>query len=208
MADEKPIAPGGSLADDEKALHKGRGKMMMFMVVVVIAAIAGAVFFVMQSGKGEEARVTQRSLNKLHADYYRPFWGCALQGPVERYKRDTDLIAKLSKMATGSEKRYAAYIRTKCMPQIAPYRTKLDSLPPAPEMYGDQIQELGARIDQVRSSWTDFVAYLESGDVDPETTPERVELVAKGWYEYAKTRREIQGTTLEALGEESTSAAR
>lgn len=202
MADEQPQAPVGStsLADDEKALHKGRGKMVVVNTVALLALLAAGAWYVMTSSKGEEVRTTLGSVNKLNRDHYKAFWGCALQSPVERYQKAEDLIAKMSKMATGSEKRYAAYIRNKCMPNLQPYRVNLDALPPAPEDLSADVDALGQRIDQVRSSWTDFIGYLESTEVDAETTPERVQVVAKGWYDYAVTLRKLQDRGKKMIG--------
>lgn len=203
MADEKPqqAVPGtSSFADDEKALHKGRGKMVVFSLVAVAIVLGALGWFVMQDNAGQEVRETMGGVNRLNRDHYKAFWGCALQSPMERYTKAEDLIAKLSKMATGSEKRYAAYIRTKCMPNLQPYRANLDALPkPAEELRAD-VEAIGTRIDTVRSSWTDFVTYLESPDTDAETTPERAQIVAKGWYDYAVSLRQFQDKGKKLLG--------
>jgi hypothetical protein len=201
MADEKPQLTA-SLADDERALHKGRGKMGVAIAVFAIALVGAGVWYVMTASQGEEVRTTLGNVNRLNREHYKSFWGCALQSPMERYTKAgaAELIVKLSKMVTGSEKRYAAYIRTKCMPNLAPYRANLDALPqPAAELQAE-VAAIGGRIDTVRSSWTDFIAYLESTDVDPETTPERVQIVAKGWYDYQKTFREFQDKGNKVLG--------
>lgn len=199
MADDKPQMTA-SLADDERALHKGRGKMGAAIAVFAILLLGAVGWGVMTAGQGEDVRQTLASVNRLNREHYKVFWGCALQSPMERYKKAEDLIVKLSKMATGSEKRYAAYIRTKCMPNLAPYRANLDALPqPAAELQAE-VAAIGSRIDTVRSSWTDFVAYLESTEIDPETTPERAQIVAKGWYDYAVSLGEFQKKGNKILG--------
>lgn len=202
MADEQPQAPVGSmsLAEEEKALHKGRYRQVLAYTAMLIVILGAGGWYILTSSKGEEVKVTLGSVNRLNRDHYKAFWGCALQSPMERYTRAEDLIAKMSKMATGSEKRYAAYIRNKCMPNLQPYRVNLDALPPAPEDLRGDVDALGQRIDQVRSTWTDFIAYLESTDVDAETTPERVQVVAKGWYDYAVTLRKLQDHGKKMLG--------
>lgn len=203
MADDKPQQPvpgSTSLADDEKALHKGRGKMVAFNTAALILILGAIAWFVMKDTAGQEVKETLGGVNRLHRDHYKAFWGCALQSPVERYTKAEDLIAKLSKMATGSEKRYAAYIRNKCMPNLQPYRANLDALPKPAEQLRAEVDAIGGRIDTVRSSWTDFVTYLESPDVDAETTPERVQIVAKGWYDYAVALRKFQDKGKKLLG--------
>lgn len=202
MADDKPQqpVPTTTFADDEKALHKGRGRMVVFNTSALILILGAIAWFVMKDTAGQEVRSTLGGVNRLHRDHYKAFWGCALQSPVERYTKAEDLIAKLSKMATGSEKRYAAYIRNKCMPNLQPYRANLDALPKGAAELQAELDALGPRIDTVRSSWTDFIAYLESPDVDPETTPERVQIVAKGWYDYAVSLRKFQDKGKALLG--------
>lgn len=203
MADDKPQQPvpgTTSLAEDEKALHKGRGKMVAFNTAALVLILGAIGWYAVTSTAGQEVKDTLKGVNRLHREHYKAFWGCALQSPVERYTKAEDLIAKLSKMATGSEKRYAAYIRNKCMPNLQPYRANLDALPkPADELRAD-VDAIGARIDTVRSSWTDFVSYLESTEIDTETTPERAQLVAKGWYDYAVSLRQFQDRGKKLLG--------
>lgn len=203
MADDKPQQPvpgTTSLAEDEKALHKGRGKMVAFNTAALVLILGAIGWYAVTSTAGQEVKDTLKGVNRLHREHYKAFWGCALQSPVERYTKAEDLIAKLSKMATGSEKRYAAYIRNKCMPNLQPYRANLDALPkPAEELRAD-VDAIGARIDTVRSSWTDFVSYLESTEIDTETTPERAQLVAKGWYDYAVSLRQFQDRGKKLLG--------
>src|SRR5512134_3622108 len=105
MADEQPQIPVGSssLADDEKALHKGRGRQVAVYTIALLALIVAGAWYVLTSSKGEEVRTTLGSVNKLNRDHYKAFWGCALQGPMERYTKAEELIIKLSTMATGSE---------------------------------------------------------------------------------------------------------
>jgi len=202
MADEQNPQPGGamSLADEERALHKGRGRMVFGIAVFAAVAIGAAAWFVVTSSAGEDVRQTLGGVNRLNRDHYKAFWGCALQSPMERFSKAEDLITKVSKMATGREKRYAQYIRGKCMPNLQPYRANLDALPPPAADLQAEVQEVGQRIEQVRTSWNDFVAYLESEQIDPETTPERVQLVAKGWYDYAVSLRKFQDKGRELIG--------
>lgn len=192
--------PTTGIEEDEKALHKGRGKMIAFAVVVVLAAVGGLVAFMAMGQSDELYSELGRNLNAQDREHFNRFWGCAFQGVVQ-VRNNQDVEYQIQKRARQGGRRYGKLVREQCMPMIAPMRTKLDGMVAPPELQSE-VHQLAERIGELQSAWSEFVAHLDSGEYDPEddVSVGHVRKIAKGWYDYKVRRAAVAKSINKRLG--------
>lgn len=196
-----PLGPVGSLEAEEKALKKGKGRMLAGMIVAAIAAVAFLVWY-MSSG-GEDAYGTfGRNINGYDQQYFDQFWGCSLQGvDLRNIRTNDDLRGEIHERAARGGPRYAAHVRERCMPKLAEMEPKLTALIP-PEDMAAKLTELNETVQRLRAAWGDFAGYLENleGGYDEDDADEKVGQIARAWYDYSRTHNELNRSVREKLG--------
>src|SRR5687768_10007078 len=70
---------GPGFEADEKALKKGRGRMLAAMVGAVVLVIAGLALY-LSSGDDETYTKFGQHVNGYDGQYFDQFWACALDG--------------------------------------------------------------------------------------------------------------------------------
>ena len=190
-----PLSTG--IEAEERALQKGKGKMIAFAVLVVLAAGGGLVAFMAMGQSDELYSELGKNLNAADRDHFTRFWGCAFQGVVQ-IRNNQDIEYQIHKRARAGGRRYAKVISTQCMPMIEPMRTRLDGTIAPPELQ-PQVRQLANDIGALQSAWSEFIAHLDTGDYDQEddSSIAYVRKIAKGWYDY-KIHRSSLGKAINA----------
>ena len=177
-----------SFEEDEKAMKKGRGKMIAFAVAAAIFGIGGLGFFIMQDSGREPYEEFGRRLSGMHEDYFQKFWVCAFQGPaILEVKNNRDLTDQIIKRATAGRARYGAMVKDKCLATLDDMRPKIDATIPPAEMKGE-LAELGVASDALHSAWGDFIAVLEASPdgFDADANESKLNAIGKAWFDYKK----------------------
>ncbi|MFW6050489.1 MAG: hypothetical protein ACODAU_04905 [Myxococcota bacterium] len=196
--------PGGhaSLEVEERALKKGRGRMVAGMAVAGVGAVAALVLY-MASGGDEAHAQFGRQVNGLDQGTYDAFWGCVMQGyDLSRLRSDQDLRSELHQRAEQGRDRFGAHVRDECMPRLAELEPELERLVP-PEGMGPPLRDLTGAVKQLRGSFSDFVAHLDGLDeeepYDREAASEPVGRIAKAWYDYSVALSELNARLKQEL---------
>jgi len=200
-----PSSPlgGASLEDEEKAMRKGKGRMMVGMIVAVLLAI-GAIVLVMISGGQDEAYSNWgRHINGVRLAHFDAFWGCTLQGANLADIRDnTELLRQIDVRATQGGARYATHVQETCMPKLAGLEARLDLKAPPDDMVTD-VREIKDAAAALRSNWSDLVSQLarRSEDTfDEAAARTSVNNIAKAWYDYRRIHSRMNSKVREHLG--------
>ena len=198
-----PTSPlgGPSLEAEERAMRKGKGRMVAAMVVAGLGAVVGLILY-MSSGGDDAYAVFGRNVNGLDRQHFDRFWNCTLQGyDTALLKSDQDLREQLHKRAGIGRDRFAALVRDECMPHLADMEPALQSLIP-PEDMQPAVRDLVDAVNDLRGGFSDYIAHLdqvESYDREAAAATGPVGRIAKGWYDYRKTLSELNKTLKEKL---------
>lgn len=199
-----PMSPlgGPSLDAEEKAMRKGKGRMLAGMIAAVVAAVVLAVVFLASGGEAEAYRQFGRNVNGLKQEHFDQFWGCALRGENLADINDNEaLMAQIDLRGVQGSKRYVAHVRDDCMENLAELRSKLDALIPPEDMQGD-VNELAEATSQLRSAWSNFIAHVDSAETyDSDAAREPITQIARGWYDFRRVHAQINSTIREKIGE-------
>jgi len=198
---QPPLPPlgGASFEAEEKALKKGRGRMMAAMIGGVLAALAALAFF-MAPDERETYREFGKKVNGLDEQYFDAFWACAFQNvDLRNLRTNEDLEAQIQRRSGQATKRYGAYVRDRCLPKLTTMEPKLEALLP-PDDFKTQIRELSRSLNTVRSSWSEFIAYLDTVDeYDQDLARPGVSKISKGWYDYRRAHSALNKSLRERL---------
>lgn len=206
LGGQPPLSPlgGPSLEEEEKAMRKGKGRMLAGMILAVVAAVA-ALGLYLASGDDETYSEFGRNVNGLHQARFNKFWDCSFQGfPMAKVKNDQDLREQIHKRASVGKARFGRLVRDDCLPELAELEPGLTALIP-PEEFAEQVRELSDSVGSLRSGWSDFIAHLDGlGDqpYDEGAASEQVGRIAKGWYDYRRTHGALNAKLREKLGTE------
>jgi hypothetical protein len=214
MADEKegaaPPAPERQLSieEEERAMHTGGWKLPLWLGLFAVGVIGGITWFVMQGSEVEEVETAAGQLNRLHTEHFVAFYGCAkVPHEMRVYKTMDDVTRRMAKVAWGSEKRYATYLRTKCIPQFGDYGSKVAAME-TPQGMRSEVNDLAAKIRDLRSAWDEYVRYLDR-PMDPDLSGEDLEAqhidhavpVAKALAAYTLSRNKVAKVVKELRGQ-------
>jgi hypothetical protein len=187
MADVQPPLGGPSLDAEEKAMKGGKGGMIAGTIIVLLLLGGAGTWAVMSGGETDRYGEFGRTVNGIHSTDYVQFWACALQSGTayDRMRTNEDLGAALDQRATRGGTRFGARVRDACMPKLADMKPKIDSLLP-PEDLRTQIRELGVGVDELRSGWSEYIAYLDQhgSPYDHDDALDHVVKIEKGWFDY------------------------
>jgi hypothetical protein len=189
-----PLGGGPSLEDEEKAMKGGRWRMIVGMIVAVLAAV-GLLAWAMTGDDMQEYRTFGRNINGYDGEHFNQFWACTLQNvDLRNLNKTEDLVAQIHRRAQTGNKRYTAVVNQRCMPKLAELKPKLDALIAPADMQA-QLQELSNSAGQMRDAWAAYIAYVdgltEPYDAEGEAAQDHVRSIAKGWYDYRRSRKTI-----------------
>jgi len=203
MAEQQPPTLGGpSLEADEKAMKSGGGMIAAAVVVVILILGAGA-WALLSGGESDRYGEFGRTVNGNHSHYWLDFWSCSFQsGQIyDRVRTNDDLASELDQRASRGSTRYGAMVRDRCLPKLAEMQDKTASLIP-PDDLRDQIRDLGTAIGEVRSGWSEYIAYLDQhgADYDHDDAQEHVVKIEKGWYDYKRAFKNVNDRVRTKIG--------
>lgn len=181
-----PLTPigGPSLEQEEKALRRGRGRMLAGMVAAVLAAVGGLAWFVSSSGPSEYGQLG-RQINGMRAQHFDAFWACALpREDLRNLRNDQQLRAEIAERAAQPHA-YAVHVRTQCMVLLDEHLPPLDALI-LPEDLRVPVEALRAAVEAQRAAWQAFLQHLDrvEGGFDAEDADQELGAIARGWYDY------------------------
>lgn len=190
-----------TLSDAEAAMHKGRGGMIAAAVVAVLGVVGGVVFLM---GGDDERRVYSelgKTINGVRSGAFDQFWACLLQGENLRdLKSNEDVVSKVERRAAGASARYAKQMRDECMPKLEGVEPKLSVLILPPDLK-PAVAELTTAVGDLRSATSNFVSYLDQPelDYDEEESREKIQKMARGWYDFRKAHADANKVLKEHL---------
>lgn len=197
-----PLGPTGhSLEEDEKAMKSGRGRMIAGMVGAVVLAI-GAFIFSISGGEDETYATFGRNINRLDAEGFDAFWGCAFQGNEEVHNNQ-ELAEALVARATRGRARYGRLLHDQCVEKLDTLEPGLGGLIPPDDMR-EQLTALGGAVTELRSGFSDWIAYLDTleGDeqYDEDAGHDALQKISHGWFEYRRVHGALNHDLREKLG--------
>lgn len=198
-----PGDPLGSLDADERAMKKGKGRMLAAMIVAGVAAVAAVALYLASGGQDAYATFGKK-INGLDERHYDAFWGCAFQGyDLKRIRSDQDLRNQLHMRAEQGRARYGAHLRDACLPKLAAMEPELKALVP-PEGLAPEVRTLTDSVSDLRGGLSDYIAYLDGLDKDEpydrEAASDQVGRIAKAWYDYGVAFSTLQKELKAHLG--------
>jgi hypothetical protein len=179
---------GGTMADDEAAMRKGKGGALALMVLLGVALLGGLAL--VMSG-GDEERVygeIGKRVNGLKQASFDQFWGCALQGSNLRdINTNAELAFQIDVRALERGSAYALRLRDSCMDKLAEITPELDSLIVPDELKAD-VDAMKTATGKLRSALSGFVAYLDDAELhyDPDKARPMIQEITRGWYDFKK----------------------
>jgi len=193
-----------SLADQEAAMQKGKGKTLLFFGVVILAVILGSFFLL---SEGDEQRLygdMGKKLNGWTTEHFDQFWGCALPGTnLKDIKTNEQLISQIMERAARTGSTYAIHVREKCLDKLGGIEDKIEALLLPEDIKSDAMgmKEASASL---RSSWRELIIYLDNPQLefDEEEARAKVIKIARGWYEFKKAHASLNKTLRTKLNKE------
>jgi hypothetical protein len=182
-----PGGPLGSLELDERAMKKGKGRMVAGMVLAGVGAVVALAFYLAAGGESPYAGFG-RSVNGLHQQHFEAFWGCVMQGhDMRRVKNDQDLRQQLHERAGRGRARFAAHVRDDCLPKLADLEPGLAALVP-PDDVAQPVRDMLDAVSRLRGGFSDYIAHLDGLDKEQPYVPEDAEdpmgRITRAWYDY------------------------
>lgn len=199
--EEPPGGSMGSLEDDERAMKKGKGRMIAGMAIAGLAAVVAIVLY-LASGGDEAYSSFGKKVNGRDQQFYDAFWGCVLQGyDLDRIRSDQDLRNQLNLRARNGRSQFGAMVRDECLPKLSELEPALASINP-PEGMADPLRGLTDAVGELRGAWSDYIAYLDGLGDEPygqDAASEHVGRIAKAWYDYSVALSELNKELKEHL---------
>ncbi|MDD9942567.1 MAG: hypothetical protein OXU20_16120 [Myxococcales bacterium] len=180
---------GGTLADQEAAMKKGKGRSLVLFVAFG-ALLVGLLFFLM--GGGDERRVYSelgRKINRVKLEGFDRFWGCALKGEdLRTIKSNTDLTYHLMGRAARVGRPYAQHLRDSCLPLLADIEPELDVLIVHDAELKADVSRMSEATGDLRSALGGLVSYLDKDELEFEEAMAQghIKKIARAWYEFRK----------------------
>jgi hypothetical protein len=191
-----------SLEEEERAMHTGGWKLPVMLGIMAVGIIGGIAWFVMQGSAVEEVESAAGQLNRLHTEHFVAFYGCAkVPHEMRQYKTMEDVTRRMAKNSWGSEKRYAGYVKSKCIPQFGNYGSQVAAMETPADMQGE-VRDLAEKIRDLRSSWEEYIRYLDRAVADEEAHMQAAVPVAKALAEYTVARNKLAMVVNKLRGQE------
>ena len=200
-----------ALAEAERALKRGRRKMLVAMIGAAVAALA-ALGLYMASGDDEVLARFGRRVNGLDKQHYKAFWACVLPGANLRDIRDNEtLVRQIHLRAERRPKAYAKHLRERCLPKLKELEPALGAvIVPAPfdkplqGMDNPPVRQMEDAVRRLRAATLEFANYLQglAGGYDREEATQALEPVARAWYDYKLALARLNQALREALGKQ------
>jgi hypothetical protein len=179
---------GGTLADAEVALRKGRASSVLVLVAFGSALVGALVFLI---GGDDQARVfgeIGRQINGAKHAHFDQFWACALPGEnIADLGSNTELAAQIEGRGRERGRAYGVHLRDRCLAQLEPLVPQLESLIVSPELQAD-VSAIIESTSQLRGAISDYVAYLDDPALQYEDEAARplVNRIARAWYDFRR----------------------
>lgn len=179
--------PLDSIEAEQKAMKKGRGRMIAAMVAAVVLAVGALGLSMAFGGESPYAKFGKR-INGLDQRYYDGFWACTLQGyDLKRLRSDQDVRNQLHERGERGRARFGAYVRDQCLPKLAELEPQLQAMIP-PEGMAAPVRSLSDAVARLRGGFSDYIAYLDGLQKDEaydrDQASDQVGRIAKAWYDY------------------------
>jgi hypothetical protein len=195
-----PLTKGPSLAEEEAAMHKGRGKMLVGLIGMAVA-IAGAAGYLLSEDSEQRAYSDiGKKINGMKREHFDQFWGCALPNENLRdIKNNADLESQISARAQAGST-YGRHIRDVCMDKLAGIEPKLDILV-VPKDFEANASAMKKAVQELRSGWSDYVSYLvdPKGEYDEEVAQPKIAKIGRAWFEYRTSHGKINALLIKKL---------
>jgi hypothetical protein len=197
-----PPLGGPSLDDDEKAMKRGSGVVLIALGAFGALVIAGIIVAVLMSGGDDSYTQIGQQVNGMKRDHFDQFWGCALPNEnLRELRTDGALRRAITERASSSPSRYAQHVRGQCLVKLNEHEAPLDTLI-APDDLREQITALGAALDLLREGWNEYLSALEQAEAfDEEAMAPHLEKIARGWYDYKRAHGAVNDVVREHLGQ-------
>jgi len=171
------------------------------MIGAIVLAI-GAFIFSISGGADATYSTFGRNINRLDAEGFKAFWGCAFQGNVEVHNNQ-ELSEALTMRATRGKARYGRMLHDTCLPKLDPLEPGLSALIPPDDMR-EQLNALVGASTEMRSGFSDWIAYLDTlegdADYDADAAHDATQKIAHGWFEYRRIHGALNSALREKLG--------
>lgn len=195
MSEQTPIL-GGSLADEEAAMRKGKGGTLALMGALGVALLAGLAL--VMTG-GDEERVygeIGKRINGVKQANFDQFWGCALQGANLRdIKTNADLAFQIDVRALERGRAYGLHLRDNCSDLLTDITPELEALI-VPDDLRPEVDAMKQATGKLRSAVSSFIAYLDDPKLsyDSDKAAPMIQAIARGWYEFKKAHAQANKT--------------
>jgi hypothetical protein len=182
------LRQGPTLSEDEAAMRKGRGRMIVGMVSIVVVIIVGSFLLLREDDEKYAYGEIGKTVNGIKNEYFDGFWGCALKGVNLRDIKSNDaLVAQIDRRATQAAVAFVRVLRQDCIDKLEKMQTKLEVLIP-PEGVTKEVKEMTEATSKLRSAWSAFISYMDDpkSDYDEATARPKIIEITRGWYDYKK----------------------
>ena len=199
--DERAL--GAALADAEVAMHKGRSGSLVMLAGVGVAALLGLGLLV---GGEDHARVygeIGKQVNGLKHASFDQFWACALQGEnVVDIRSNAELATQVAGRGRDRGRAYGVHLREECLPKLEDIGPKLDTLIAPADLQAD-ISALKKANGDLRTSFSDYVAYLDNPDLTYDDTAAKpsIDGISHAWFDFVKAHGALNKSLKQKLNE-------
>lgn len=179
---------GGTLADSEAALRKGRASSLLLIIAFGCVLVAALVFMI---GGDDQARVfgeIGRQVNGAKHAHFDQFWACALPGEnIADLASNTELAAHIDARGHERGRAYGQHLRDRCLGQLEPLAPQLEALI-VPSELQTEVRGLVEATGQLRSAISEYVAYLDDRELqyDADVARPMVSRIARAWYDFRR----------------------
>jgi hypothetical protein len=202
MSGQQP-AGLGAFSDDEAALKKGKGGMLIGFAAAVIALLVGA--WVLLSGE-DEARAygdLGRKINGMRQASFDQFWACVL--PTANLKditTNTQLVSQIDGRAMERGRAYGLHLREQCVEKLSTIEPELEILI-VPEAMRADVDALKEATSKLRGSVSAFISYLDNTELryEQEAAAGYLEHVARAWFDWKQAHSKINKLLKEKLSD-------
>jgi hypothetical protein len=195
-ADHMPLPAPADAEGSMRSMHKGRAGSLVLMGALLLALLGGLAFLV---GGDDQARVygeLGRQINGLKHAAFDQFWGCALQGEnIADIKSNSELMAQVGGRAEERGRAYGVHVRDACLSKLEGVGPQLESLIVPQDLQAD-VAALKQASGELRSAWSNYVAYLDNPELDYQEREAQPYLqhIARGWYDFKRAHAAVNKT--------------
>jgi len=182
------LRQGPTLSEQEAAMRKGRGPMLVAMVSIAVVVVAGSFFLLREDDEKYAYSEIGKTVNGIKNEYFDGFWGCALKGVNLRDIKSNDaLVAQINRRAVQAAAVFVRLLREGCTERLEKMQTKLEAGIP-PEDVTQEGKAMAGATSKLRSAWSAFISYMDDPKTDYDEAIARPKIIeiARGWYEYKK----------------------